>query len=131
MVKPAERSEGGTLGPQGIARAREAVARVARVTPVLESWTLAERAGAARVVLKAENLQRTGSFKLRGAAAKRDALGPLETVAVTRANVVDVEHVREGVELHVRETAVQLVLETRGPSMPRPCSRRSPRAATL
>ena len=32
----------------------------------------------------------------------------------TGANLVDVEHVREGVDLHVRETAVQLVLETRG-----------------
>ena len=30
------------------------------------------------------------------------------------ANLVEVEHVREGVDLHVRETAVQLVLETRG-----------------
>ncbi|MCW2954072.1 MAG: threonine ammonia-lyase [Conexibacter sp.] len=30
------------------------------------------------------------------------------------ANIVDVEHVREGIDLHVRETAVQLVLETRG-----------------
>src|SRR5205085_870432 len=30
------------------------------------------------------------------------------------ANLVDVEHVREGLDLHVRETAVQLVLETRG-----------------
>ena len=29
-------------------------------------------------------------------------------------NLVDVEHVREGLDLHVRETAVQLVLETRG-----------------
>ena len=27
---------------------------------------------------------------------------------------LEVEHVREGVDLHVRETAVQLVLETRG-----------------
>ena len=39
----------------------------------------------------------------------------LETVAATRANLVNVEHVREGVDLHVRETGVQLVLETRGP----------------
>ena len=30
------------------------------------------------------------------------------------ANLVEVEHMREGVDLHVRETAVQLVLETRG-----------------
>src|SRR5436305_10529102 len=30
------------------------------------------------------------------------------------ANLLDVEHIREGVDLHVRETAVQLVMETRG-----------------
>ena len=30
-------------------------------------------------------------------------------------NLIDVEHVREGVPLHVRETGVRLVLETRGP----------------
>ncbi|MFN8173919.1 MAG: threonine ammonia-lyase [Solirubrobacteraceae bacterium] len=38
----------------------------------------------------------------------------LRLVADTGANVVEVEHVREGVELHVRETGIQLVLETRG-----------------
>jgi threonine dehydratase len=37
------------------------------------------------------------------------------TVAGAGGNLIDVEHVREGVELHVRETGVQLVLETRGP----------------
>jgi threonine dehydratase len=35
-------------------------------------------------------------------------------VAGTGANIVDVSHVREGLDLHVRETAVELVLETRG-----------------
>ena len=35
-------------------------------------------------------------------------------VAATGANLVDVSHVREGLDLHVRETAVELVLETRG-----------------
>ena len=30
------------------------------------------------------------------------------------ANIVDVEHLREGVDLHVRETGVQLIIETRG-----------------
>ncbi|MGH2874911.1 MAG: threonine ammonia-lyase, partial [Solirubrobacteraceae bacterium] len=30
------------------------------------------------------------------------------------ANLLDVEHIREGFDLHVRESAVQLVLETRG-----------------
>jgi threonine dehydratase len=38
----------------------------------------------------------------------------LSHVATTSANVVDVQHVREGVDLHVRETMVELVLETRG-----------------
>ncbi len=38
----------------------------------------------------------------------------LDTVARSGANLVDVEHLREGVGLHVRETAVQLVLQTRG-----------------
>jgi threonine dehydratase len=38
----------------------------------------------------------------------------LQHVAATGANIVDVSHVREGVDLHVRETAVELVIETRG-----------------
>ncbi len=45
-----------------------------RETPVLSSRTLSERAGTT-VALKAENLQRTGSFKLRGALSKLAALG--------------------------------------------------------
>ena len=54
-------------------RARELVSRVARETPVLASGTLSERCGG-RVLLKAENLQRTGSFKLRGALNRVAAL---------------------------------------------------------
>ncbi|MCW3027635.1 MAG: threonine ammonia-lyase [Solirubrobacterales bacterium] len=38
----------------------------------------------------------------------------LNLVARARANVVSVEHVREAVRLHVRETGVELTLETRG-----------------
>ncbi len=38
----------------------------------------------------------------------------LATVGAAGGNLIDVEHVREGVDLHVRETGVQLVLETRG-----------------
>jgi len=38
----------------------------------------------------------------------------LALVAEQRANLLDVQHIREGIDLHVRETAVQLVLETRG-----------------
>jgi threonine dehydratase len=39
----------------------------------------------------------------------------LGLIAGTRANVVSVEHIREAVPLHVRETAVELTLQTRGP----------------
>lgn len=39
----------------------------------------------------------------------------LGLVARTRANVLSVEHLREAVALHVRETGVELTLETRGP----------------
>ena len=46
--------------------ARKVVAEVARHTPVLSSRSLSEQCGG-HVLLKAENLQRTGSFKLRGA----------------------------------------------------------------
>src|SRR3954467_8297425 len=63
-----------TVEPADIARARDAVADVARRTPVLPSLTLSERTRA-EVVLKAENLQRTGSFKIRGALNKLAALG--------------------------------------------------------
>ncbi|MBV8953035.1 MAG: threonine ammonia-lyase [Solirubrobacterales bacterium] len=57
-----------------IERARRAGEGVVRETPVVSSKTLSQRAGST-VVLKAENLQRTGSFKLRGALAKLDSLG--------------------------------------------------------
>ncbi len=39
----------------------------------------------------------------------------LDLVARARANLVSVEHVREAVPLHVRETGIELTLETRGP----------------
>jgi threonine dehydratase len=40
----------------------------------------------------------------------------LGRVARARANIVSVEHVREALPLHVRETGVELTLETRGPT---------------
>jgi threonine dehydratase len=39
----------------------------------------------------------------------------LKLLAERGANLLDVQHIREGVDLHIRETGVQLVLETRGP----------------
>ena len=38
----------------------------------------------------------------------------LTLFAQAGANLIEVEHVREGVDLHVRETGVQAVLEIRG-----------------
>src|SRR3954447_18915842 len=70
----ADADAGATVGPADIARARAAIADVARHTPVLPSATLTERCGG-DVVLKAESLQRTGAFKIRGALTKLHALG--------------------------------------------------------
>jgi threonine dehydratase len=59
---------------EDVMRARAAIGDVARKTPVLPSATLTERCGG-DVVLKAESLQRTGAFKIRGALNKLHALG--------------------------------------------------------
>jgi threonine dehydratase len=57
-----------------IQRAVRAGEGIVRETPIITTRTLSERAGT-QVVLKAENLQGTGSFKLRGAMSKITALG--------------------------------------------------------
>jgi threonine dehydratase len=61
--------------------ARRRLDGVARVTPVYPSETFSRRAGR-QVWLKAENLQRTGSFKIRGAYNK------ISTAATDGAGVV-------------------------------------------
>ena len=58
-------------------QAREVVARVARRTPMESSRFLADRLGVP-VYLKCENLQRTGSYKLRGAYHRISALSAEE-----------------------------------------------------
>jgi threonine dehydratase len=58
-----------------IEHARGRLEGVARVTPVFPSETLSRLAGRP-VRLKAENLQRTGSFKIRGAYSKLSSLEP-------------------------------------------------------
>jgi threonine dehydratase len=63
-----------------IERARERLDGVARVTPVFPSETLSRLAGRP-VRLKAENLQRTGSFKIRGAYVKLSSLEPEQLAA--------------------------------------------------
>lgn len=54
-------------GPERIAAAHAALRDRVRLTPLLEAEGLARDCGAARLFVKAEGLQRTGSFKLRGA----------------------------------------------------------------
>ena len=66
-----------------IEEARKRLEGVARVTPVYSSETLGNLTGR-EVVLKAENLQRTGSFKIRGAFNKISTLSDRER----RAGVV-------------------------------------------
>jgi len=65
----------GTVTLDEIEAAREVVADVARETQVIESRYLSRTTGGT-IALKAENLQRTGSFKLRGALNKIATLGP-------------------------------------------------------
>ena len=57
-----------------ITAARLAGVGVVKRTPITESAALSERYGG-NVVFKAENLQRTGSFKIRGAMSKLASLG--------------------------------------------------------
>jgi threonine dehydratase len=63
-----------------IEAARSRLDGVARVTPVYRSETLSRLAGR-EVQLKAENLQRTGSFKVRGAYNRISALSAEERAA--------------------------------------------------
>lgn len=55
---------------------------VVKHTPVTSSAALSDRCGGT-VVLKAENLQRTGSFKIRGAMSKLASLGASSAAGVT------------------------------------------------
>ena len=63
-----------------VEHARRRLDGMARVTPVFRSATLSSLAGR-DVWLKAENLQRTGSFKVRGAVNRIAALGDDERAA--------------------------------------------------
>jgi threonine dehydratase len=86
-----------------IEAARSRIAALARPTPVYSSETLSRLAGR-RVFLKAENLQRTGSFKIRGAVNKIASLSEAERAA----GVVTASAGNHGqaVALAARETGV-------------------------
>jgi threonine dehydratase len=63
-----------------IQEARQRLAGIAEVTPIYLSETFSRRVGR-EVRLKAENLQRTGAFKVRGAVNKLATLSPDERAA--------------------------------------------------
>ena len=69
-----------------------------------ECIRLGETAAGRRMVLSTVVPDRPGALA-----------GLLRVVAEQGGNVVDVEHLRDGIEIHVRETAIKLVLQTRGP----------------
>lgn len=71
MTDRANRKSAAVTGPglPEIEEARRRLEGIARVTPVYGSETLSRLVGR-EVLLKAENLQRTGSFKIRGAVNK-------------------------------------------------------------
>jgi threonine dehydratase len=69
-----------------------------------ECIRLGETAAGRRIVLTTVVPDRPGSLSTL-----------LRVVAERGANVVDVEHLREGMDLHLRETAIHLVLQTNGP----------------
>jgi threonine dehydratase len=69
-----------------------------------ECIRMGETAAGRRVVLSTVVPDRPGALA-----------GLLRVVAECDGNVVDVEHLRDGIDLHVRETAIKLVLQTRGP----------------
>ena len=60
---------------QDVRRARNAIAHLALMTPILQTRSLGQMVGC-ELFLKAENLQRAGSFKVRGAANKIAVLSP-------------------------------------------------------
>jgi len=71
-----------TISSDAIDRAAQAGRGIVIHTPTTGSAALSERCGG-DVVLKAENLQRTGSFKIRGAMSKLAALGAEAANGVT------------------------------------------------
>ncbi|QTX04170.1 threonine ammonia-lyase [Agromyces archimandritae] len=106
MTDPA--APGGTVPALAeFEEARRIVSRVARRTPMESSRYLADRLGVP-VYLKAENLQRTGSYKLRGAYYRMSRLGPEErargVVAASAGNHA------QGVAFAARELGIRATI---------------------
>lgn len=77
MTDPADPADPAALpGLAELRRAHAETARVALATPLLCSDALAARTGARAAFVKAESLQRAGSFKIRGAFWRLATLAP-------------------------------------------------------
>ena len=70
---------------QDIRKAAEVIGDFAHKTPLIYSNSFSAMTGA-EVYLKAENLQKTGSFKVRGAFYKLDSLGNKNVIAASMGN---------------------------------------------
>ena len=100
-------SESDQVAVADIQAARERIAAQVRVTPMLGAGEISRRIGSP-VRLKAENLQRTGSFKMRGASNRLSTLGEGElergVVAASAGNHA------QAVALAARERGARAVL---------------------
>lgn len=94
------------VGPGDVRAARERVYRLAYSTPLVEEGPLSARFGG-KVLSKLENLQNSGSFKIRGAANKVLSLDPARVRGVTAASAGN--HAR-GVARAARAAGVPAVL---------------------
>ncbi|MBV8140402.1 MAG: pyridoxal-phosphate dependent enzyme, partial [Deltaproteobacteria bacterium] len=64
-----------TVTPDDLELARRRLSGIAKPTPLIRSETLSRLIGG-EVFIKPENLQKTGSFKIRGAYNRIAALSP-------------------------------------------------------
>jgi len=102
-------STAGYVGPslEEIVAANEVVKRIAEVTPIQRSRALREVLGTP-VYLKCENLQRTGSYKIRGAYNRLARLSPEDqargVVAASAGNHA------QGVALAARELGIRATI---------------------
>ena len=77
MSGTSARAVAGTVGPADVAAAARVLEGIALRTPIETSAALSQLAGGT-VLLKCENLQRAGSFKIRGAYVRMSALSAEE-----------------------------------------------------
>lgn len=124
-MSPADRVDDATsaISLAGIEQARELLRGVISRTPVETSTSLGAVAGMP-VFLKCENLQRTGSFKFRGAFTRLSALSEEErgrgVVAASAGNHA------QGVALAARELGIDcVVFMPRGAALPKVAATRA------